>query len=56
MIRRTCALALLAGLPALTAATEPPPPGPPWARRLLDAQRTALARGTPIFVYFTKKV
>jgi hypothetical protein len=56
MIRRTCTLALLAGLPALTAATEPPPPGPPWVRQLREAQRTALSQGTPIFIYFTKKV
>jgi hypothetical protein len=48
--------AALLGLPAGAPAAEPPPSGPPWVRELAAAQKTALEKGTPIFVYFTKKV
>ena len=50
------ALSLLAfGLatPAL-AGSDTPPEGPPWTRDLIAAQKTALARKVPIFVYLTK--
>ena len=51
-IRATLVL-LAAQFPATAA--EPPPAGPPWFRQLADAQKTALDRGAPIFIYFTKK-
>jgi hypothetical protein len=52
----TLGLAVLLGLPTAGPAAEPPPSGPPWVRELAAAQKTALDRGTPIFIYFTKKV
>lgn len=48
---------LLAGLPVRSAAagsSENPPEGPPWKRDLLEAQKEALEKGKPIFLYFTK--
>src|SRR5262245_15260487 len=42
----------LAAAPA--GAIEPPPVGPPWERELAAAQKIALQKGTPIFIYFTK--
>jgi hypothetical protein len=47
---------LLAGLATRSEATEPPPAGPPWVRDLPAAQKAALEKGVPIFIYFTKKV
>lgn len=54
-------LALLAGLLAVFAAAVParagsetPPEGPPWVRTLVEAQKQALAKQVPIFVYLTK--
>ena len=35
-------------------AAEPPPKGPPWVRELGLAQKAALAKGTPIFIYFAR--
>lgn len=46
---------LVASLSSAAAAAEPPPPGPPWVRDLAAAQRAAIDKGTPIFIYFTKK-
>jgi len=42
-------------LAAAALGTEPPPKGPPWVRELAVAQKNALAKSTPIFIYFTKK-
>ena len=61
MSRWNCLVASLiaaasGGWPAAAPSAEPPPPGPPWQRELAAAQKTALEKGTPIFVYFTKKV
>ncbi|MEO2088107.1 MAG: HEAT repeat domain-containing protein [Gemmataceae bacterium] len=39
---------------AVAVGGEPAPKGPPWVRDLAAAQKTALERGTPIFIYFTK--
>lgn len=47
------ALFLVAPPPA-EAGSETPPKGPTWVRDLADAQRIALERGVPIFVYLTK--
>ena len=56
MVRRTLLIAVAVACgPSPARAAEPPPAGPPWARQLAEAQKTALDRGTPIFVYFTKK-
>lgn len=41
--------------PTLSVAKEPPPSGPPWVRKLTEAQEQALKKRTPIFMYFTKK-
>jgi len=38
------------GLPA----GDDPPPGPPWLRTYAAAKAAALAKGVPVFVYFTK--
>lgn len=35
-------------------AGDEPPPGPPWLRTYAAAKQTALAKGQPVFVYFTK--
>ena len=56
MIRLPITLAaLLALLPDAVTAAEPPPAGPPWVRELAAAQKAALEKRTPIFIYFTKK-
>jgi hypothetical protein len=39
---------------AARAGSETPPQGPPWVREFRVAQKDALARGVPIFVYLTK--
>ena len=56
-LRRVLPGALLA-LGAFTAVTfggsETPPEGPPWVRDLAEAQKTAIEKGVPIFVYLTK--
>lgn len=36
------------------AGSETPPEGPPWTREFAAAQKDALARGVPVFVYLTK--
>ena len=36
------------------AGSETPPAGPPWTRSLVEAQKAALERRVPIFVYLTK--
>lgn len=46
-------LLLAAASPAI-AGSETPPEGPPWVRSLADAQRQAIKRDLPIFVYLTK--
>ncbi len=46
-------LVLLAAGSAL-AGSETPPEGPPWVRDLAEAQKLALAKRVPIFVYLTK--
>ncbi len=49
------ALLLLTLLPTLAlAGSETPPKGPPWQRDLIEAQKLALKKKVPIFVYFTK--
>lgn len=45
---------LLFGAESARAGSETPPEGPPWVRDFAVAQRDALARGVPIFVYLTK--
>ena len=46
---------LLTLLPTLAlAGSETPPKGPPWQRDLIEAQKLALKKKVPIFVYFTK--
>ncbi|MEZ5964071.1 MAG: hypothetical protein R3F56_09525 [Planctomycetota bacterium] len=46
---------LVALLLASTArAGAEPPPGPPWVRTYAAAKQSALAKGVPVFVYFTK--
>ena len=50
---RTAAVLLAAAAPAL-AGSETPPEGPPWVRGLVEAQKQALEREVPIFVYLTK--
>ncbi len=48
-------LSLAVALCALpVAAGDEPPPGPPWLRTYAAAKQAALAKGQPIFVYFTK--
>jgi hypothetical protein len=39
---------------AAVAGSETPPAGPPWVREFRAAQRDALAREVPLFVYLTK--
>lgn len=36
------------------AGSETPPEGPPWVRDVVLAQKQALERKVPIFVYLTK--
>ena len=46
---------LLAGLASVAlAGSETPPEGPPWTRSLVEAQKRALEKKVPIFVYLTK--
>jgi len=45
---------LLFGAESARAGSETPPHGPPWVRDFAVAQRDALTRGVPIFVYLTK--
>ena len=40
---------------AVASAGETPSAGPPWVDGWVAAKRAALARGRPIFAYFTKK-
>lgn len=44
----------LAAPPLAHAGSETPPEGPPWVRSLVEAQKRALEREVPIFVYLTK--
>ena len=53
MTRALLLLVLLVPGAAL-AGSETPPAGPPWQRDLIEAQRLALEKKVPIFVYFTK--
>ena len=39
---------------AALAGSETPPEGPPWTRSLIEAQKRALEKQVPIFVYLTK--
>lgn len=51
------ALAVLVALVATDAAyagSETPPEGPPWMRDIQEAQKSAIERKVPIFVYLTK--
>jgi hypothetical protein len=50
---RRLMIPLLVAAPAF-AGSDTPPPGPPWVRQLAAAQKDALARNVPIFVYLTK--
>jgi hypothetical protein len=55
VLRRALAFVALAWLAvAATAGSETPPEGPPWTREFAAAQRDALKRGVPMFVYLTK--
>ncbi len=47
-------LASFAVLAAGLSAGDEPPPGPPWFRTYAAARQAALAKGQPVFVYFTK--
>ena len=47
-------LAILATALPAHAGSETPPEGPPWVRTLVEAQKKAIAREVPIFVYLTK--
>lgn len=47
-------LLLPIGLAAELRAGDEPPPGPPWLRTYAAAKQVALAKGQPVFVYFTK--
>jgi hypothetical protein len=40
--------------PSAQAGSETPPEGPPWVRTLVEAQKKAVAKQVPIFVYLTK--
>ena len=40
--------------PSAWAASDVPPPGPPWTKDFLEAHRFASEQGKPIFVYSTK--
>ena len=50
---RALPLLLALGTSAI-AGSETPPEGPPWVRSLIEAQKSALERKVPIFVYLTK--
>ena len=52
-MRKPIALLLFAAA-GFAGESENPPEGPPWKRDLLEAQKEALAKGRPIFFYFTK--
>lgn len=47
-------LALLVVAAPAQAGSETPPEGPPWVRDIQEAQKAAIARKVPIFVYLTK--
>ena len=54
---RAGALAFFTALLLVTparAGSETPPPGPPWMKDLVKAQKAALEKKVPIFVYLTK--
>jgi hypothetical protein len=54
-MRRLFGAMLLGALAAVTfAGSETPPEGPPWVRDFTVAQKEAVERGLPIFVYLTK--
>ena len=48
------ALLFVFAVPGAWAGSETPPKGPPWKRDLAEAQREALKKNVPIFLYFTK--
>jgi hypothetical protein len=53
----TLVAALLLGAASIApawAGSETPPEGPPWVRSLAEAQRLAIEKERPIFVYLTK--
>jgi hypothetical protein len=52
LLRSASLVAALASL--AVAGSDTPPEGPPWVRSLVEAQRSALERKVPIFVYLTK--
>ena len=56
--RRLAALAALVFAALLAApavaGSETPPEGPPWVRDLAEAQKKAIEKEVPIFVYLTK--
>ena len=45
---------VVAGTASAFAGSETPPAGPPWVREFRAAQKDALEREVPIFVYLTK--
>ena len=45
---------LLAAATTAFGGSETPPEGPPWVRDLAEAQRQAVDKDLPIFVYLTK--
>lgn len=51
---RVLALAAFALVLGRLPAGDEPPPGPPWLRTYAAAKQVALAKGQPVFVYFTK--
>jgi hypothetical protein len=53
---RHLAAVLVAAMAAVTAfaGSETPPEGPPWVRDFAEAQKAAIERGVPVFVYLTK--
>ncbi|MDJ0522808.1 MAG: hypothetical protein QNJ90_12135 [Planctomycetota bacterium] len=54
-MRSLLAVALLACFAGSAfAGSETPPEGPPWERDIVQAHGKALAKGVPLFVYFTK--
>lgn len=54
-LRALCVAAVAVAFAApAEAGSETPPVGPPWVKDLVTAQKTALERKVPIFVYLTK--
>jgi len=56
---RLSRLLTILAVPCLALATalagsETPPEGPPWVRDFAEAQKQAIEREVPIFVYLTK--